>query len=97
MTPARAEDIATSAFVWLCGEEELLPVFLAASGASAQDLGAALRRDAGPDQGLLMAALDFILMRDDTVMAACAAQDLPFDQLAMAQAVLAGAGQMHWT
>ncbi|MFB9570702.1 DUF3572 family protein, partial [Saccharopolyspora hordei] len=43
MTPTRAEDIATSAFVWLCGQEELLPVFLSASGASADDLGAALR------------------------------------------------------
>ncbi len=97
MTPTRAEDIATSAFVWLCGQEELLPVFLSASGASADDLGAALRSGTGPDQAILMAALDFILMRDDTVMAACSAQDLPYDQLAMAQAVLSGAGQMHWT
>ena len=97
MTPARAEDIAISAFAWLCAQDELFPVFLAASGASADDLGAALRSGAGPDQAVLMAVLDFILMRDETVMAACTAQALPYDQLAVAQAVLSGAGQTHWT
>lgn len=97
MTPARAEEIAISAFVWLCTQEELFPIFLAASGASAEDLGAALRSGAGPDQAVLMAALDFIMMRDDTVIAACTAQNLAYDQLAVAQAVLSGAGQMHWT
>jgi hypothetical protein len=97
MTPARAEDIAMGALVWLCAQDDLFPVFLASSGASAEDLGAVLRSGAGPDQGVLSAVLDFILMRDDTVMAACAEQGLAYDQLAVAQAVLSGAGQMHWT
>lgn len=95
MTPARAEEIAADALLWLCAQEDLLPVFLAATGASATDLRAALQ--SGAERGVLVAALDFILMRDDTVIAACAAQNLPSAELAVAQAVLAGEGQMHWT
>ena len=95
MTPARAEEIATHALLWLCGQEDLLPVFLAATGADAGGLRAALQ--AGTEPALLLAALDFIMMRDDTVIAACDAQSLPYDHLAIAQAVLSGAGQMHWT
>lgn len=95
MTPARAEEIATQALLWLCAQEDLLPVFLSATGAEAADLRTALQSGAEP--ALLVAALDFILMRDDTVIAAAGAQALPPDQMAVAQAVLAGAGQMHWT
>lgn len=95
MTPKRAEEIAANALLWLCAQEELLPVFLAATGATAGDLRDSLQ--AGGDPALCGAALDFILMRDDTVMAACAAQGLANDQLALAQAVIAGSGQMHWT
>ncbi len=95
MTPKQAEEIASQALLWLCAQEELLPVFLAATGATASDLRDSLR--AGGDPALSGAALDFILMCDDTVIAACAAQGLGNDQLALAQAVLAGSGQMHWT
>lgn len=95
MTPKRAEEIAADALIWLCGQDDLLPVFLAATGASAEDLRIGLQTGADPALG--GAALDFILMRDETVIAACGALGLAFDQLAIAQAVLAGAGQMHWT
>ncbi|WP_071795020.1 DUF3572 family protein [Natronohydrobacter thiooxidans] len=95
MTPGRAEEIAADALLWLCAQEALLPVFLAATGASAADLRDGLQ--AGGDPALGGAALDFILMRDETVIAASGALGLAFDQLALAQAVLSGAGQMHWT
>lgn len=97
MKLARAEEIALAALDWLCGQDTLLAVFLAASGADAQDLRAQLETATGPDESLLMAVLDFILMRDDTVMDCCRAQNLPFDQLAVAHAVLSGTAQMHWT
>ncbi|TVP72893.1 MAG: DUF3572 family protein [Rhodobacteraceae bacterium] len=97
MTPSHARELAHAALIWLCGQEELLPVFLTASGASAGDLMAALRDPGGMDDALLGAGLDFILMRDETVIAASAAQGIGNDRLAMAQAVLSGAGQMHWT
>ncbi|MDD7969574.1 DUF3572 domain-containing protein [Roseinatronobacter alkalisoli] len=97
MNHSAAERIALDAFTWLCAEQDLLPVFLNASGASVGDLRAALSSAEGPDQALLGAVLDFILMRDDTVIACCAAQNLPNDRLAQAQAVLAGHAGMHWT
>ena len=97
MKHARAEQISVAALDWLCAQDTLLPVFLAASGADVDDLRAQLATASGPDETLLVAVLDFILMRDDTVMDCCRAQDLAFDQLALAHAVLSGAAQMHWT
>ena len=97
MTSDQAEQIGIAAFGWLCAEDALLPVFLAASGASVADLRAELVAPDGPDLPLLMAALEFVLMRDDTVIACAQALDLRNDQLAQAQAVLSGTAQMHWT
>ncbi|MGP9790359.1 DUF3572 domain-containing protein [Roseinatronobacter sp. NSM] len=97
MNQSTAEQIALDAFTWLCTQEELLPVFLNASGASVDDLRAAISAAGGPDVALLGAVLDFIAMRDDTVIACCAAQNLPNDAVARAQAVLAGHAGMHWT
>ena len=97
MTEEQAEAIALSGLVWLCTQDDLLGVFLSASGAAAQDLYAALSAADGPDRALLTAALDFITLRDDTVIAAAAAQSIPVERLAHAHAVLSGAGQMHWT
>ena len=97
MNDTRAEEISLAALDWLCAQDQLLPVFLAASGADAQDLRAELLTASGPDKTLLVAVLDFILMRDDTVMDCCRAQDLAFDQLALAHALLSGTAQMHWT
>ncbi len=97
MTSDQAEQIGIAALGWLCAEDTLLPVFLAASGASVADLRAQLGAADGPELPLLMAALDFVLMRDDTVIACAQAVGLRNDQLVQAQAVLSGAAQMHWT
>lgn len=97
MNDARAEEISLAALDWLCGQDELLPVFLAASGANIEDLRAVLLTASGPDRSLLVAVLDFILMRDETVIDCCQALGLAFDQLALAHALLSGTAQMHWT
>lgn len=97
MTEEQAEVIAIAAIGWLCEQESLLPVFLSASGADVDTLRAALSAPAGPDTPLLVAALDFILLRDDTVLSAAQAQFLPPDRLIHAHAALSGASQMHWT
>ncbi|MCC5993063.1 MAG: DUF3572 domain-containing protein [Rhodobacteraceae bacterium] len=97
MTPRHAEDIALRALTWLCMDDELLRVFLAASGAGPDDLRAALGAPEGPDAGMLGAALEFILMRDATVIACARALGLPNDRLALAGAVLSGRAGMHWT
>lgn len=96
MNEAHARDIATDLLLWLCTNEELLGVFLGATGASADDLRMALHSGA-QDPALAIAALDFTLMRDDTVLQAAAALGLPPERLAMAAAVLAGPGGTHWT
>lgn len=96
MNKAQAGEIAKDILLWLCTNEELLGVFLGATGASADDLRAALHGGA-QDQALAMAALDFTLMRDDTVVQAAHALGLPPDRVAMAAAVLAGPGATHWT
>jgi len=96
MNQPNAQEIAGDVLLWLCGQEELLCVFLSATGADVGDLRAGLQACA-PDPALSTAALDFVLMRDDTVLDAAASMDLPPDRLAMAAAVLAGEAGMHWT
>jgi hypothetical protein len=96
MNGTNAQDIAGDVLLWLCGQEELLGVFLSATGADVGDLRAGLQAGA-PDPGLSTAALDFVLMRDETVLDAAASLDLSPDRLAMAAAVLAGEAGRHWT
>ena len=95
MTEGQAEDIATSALAWLCGQDQMLGAFLAQSGAGPDDLRAALV--GGPDRGLLGSVLDFILQQDATVLACAADLGLANDRLAMAAALLSGRARMHWT
>ncbi|MEM1130309.1 MAG: DUF3572 domain-containing protein [Pseudomonadota bacterium] len=59
MNAAEAEEIALAALTWLAGEDELLAMFLGASGLSPEDLKV---RVADPE--LLAAVLDFLLMDD---------------------------------
>lgn len=96
MQESQAQDIAGDVLLWLCAQEELLDVFLAASGAEVDALRSGLQGGA-PDPGLAAAALEFTLMRDETVLEAATVLGLAPDRLAMASAVLAGAGGMHWT
>ena len=96
MQDRQAQDIAEAVLLWLCAQPEQLGVFLAATGADVDGVRTALQAGAS-DPGLASAALDFVLMRDDTVMDAAAALDMPPDRLVMAAAVLAGTAGMHWT
>lgn len=87
-----AETIALECLAWLAGHEELLPVFLGATGASENDLKAGLS-----DPGFLGAVLDFLLMDDAWITEFCAAHDLPCDAPLQARAALPGGAEMHWT
>lgn len=88
----QAELLGIKALGWLAANEELLPVFLGASGASLSDL-----RDRAQDPDFLGAVLDFLLMDDAWVMAFCESECLPYEKLAEARAALPGGQQMHWT
>lgn len=87
-----AEVVGLKAVAWMAGNEELLPVFLGATGASEADMRAGVA-----DPAFLGALLDFIMMDDDWVVAFCDAQGLTYDTPMRARMSLPGAGDVHWT
>lgn len=87
-----AEAIALQALGWLAGNDELLPVFLGASGASEADL-----RAGAQDAEFLGSVLDFILMDEAWVLAFCADTGLENSAPLAARAALPGGVQVHWT
>lgn len=87
-----AETIGIQALGWLAGNEDLLPVFLGATGASLDDL----RKGAG-DAAFLGSVLDFVMMDDAWVVAFCDALGLPYATPMQARTALPGGGQVHWT
>jgi len=87
-----AEAIALRCLAWLAGNDDLLPVFLGATGASAPDL-----RERAQEPEFLGSVLDFVLMDDAWVMAFCNAEGLDCTAPMTARAALPGGAQMHWT
>jgi hypothetical protein len=87
-----AETIALQALGWLAASDDLLPVFLGATGACEADLRA---RAAEPE--FLGSVLDFLMMDDAWVVAFCEGQGLAFDAPMMARAALPGGAQVNWT
>ena len=87
-----AETLALQCLAWLAGNEELLPVFMGASGASEDDL-----REGTQDPVFLGAVLDFVMMDDAWVVDFCASQGLPNDSLMRARMALPGGEQVNWT
>ncbi|WP_420859108.1 DUF3572 domain-containing protein [Marivivens marinus] len=92
MNPERAETIAIQALGWLATNDDLFPVFLGSTGASADDL-----RAQAADPGFLGSVLDFLTMDDAWVVAFCDAAGLPYDTPLRARHVIAGEAGMHWT
>ncbi|THD75679.1 DUF3572 family protein [Thalassobius vesicularis] len=92
ITQENAETLALSALTWLVGNDELLPVFLGASGAGIDDLKAG-----ASDPAFLGSVLDFLLMDDAWVIAFCDSCSLPYERLMQARMALPGGAQMHWT
>jgi len=92
LTRNSAETIGLQVLGWLVGNEDLLPVFLGATGASEADM-----RGAVNDPDFLGSVLDFVLMDDAWVVSFCDAHQLPYEQLALARQSLPGGGQVHWT
>ncbi len=92
ISPEAAETLALNVLGWLVGNDELLPVFLGATGASEQDL-----RDRAGETEFLVSILGFLMLDDSWVVAFCDANAVPYDLLGQAHAVLSGASEMHWT
>ncbi len=92
MEREQAQVIALQALAWLVGNEELCPVFLGATGGSADDL-----REKASDAAFQAAVLEFITMDDAWVIAFCDSVDLKYDQPLRARYALPGAESVHWT
>lgn len=92
MTMDRAETVALGALGWLAAHEELLPVFMGASGATPDSLKAS----AG-DPAFLTSVLDFVLMDDSWVLEMAAATGLDPKAPFVARQILAGPADMNWT
>ncbi len=92
MTAEQAEIIALQALAWLVGNEELCPIFLGATGGSADDL-----RARANDPDFLASVLEFITMDDAWVIAFCDSVSLAYDKPLRARYALPGAEQVNWT
>ncbi|SDW97920.1 DUF3572 domain-containing protein [Roseicitreum antarcticum] len=92
LTSERAEIIALQVLGWLASDDDLLGVFMGASGLAEGDL-----RARAQDPHFLGSVLDFVLMDDAWVVAACDTVGLRYEQLAMVRAALPGGEQVHWT
>ncbi|WP_323785129.1 DUF3572 domain-containing protein [Thalassovita sp.] len=87
-----AETLALQALAWLVGNDDLLPVFMGATGVSVDDI-----KQNATDPEVLGSVLDFLLMDDAWIVACCAALNLPYEQLRQARAALPGGQQVNWT
>lgn len=87
-----AEVIGLQMLTWLAGNDELMPVFQGSTGASESDI-----RAGASDPAFLGSVLDFIMMDDAWVIAACDSAGLSYDSLMAARQALPGGGEVHWT
>ncbi|OWU82893.1 hypothetical protein ATO6_21565 [Oceanicola sp. 22II-s10i] len=92
MKQSSAETVALECLAWLAGHDDLLPVFLGASGASGDDL-----RARATEPAFLASVLEFLTMDDAWVVRCCDARGLAYETPMQALAVLQGRGRTHWT
>ena len=87
-----AETLALQAFAWLLAQDELVGLFLNATGAGQGELAAL----AG-DPVFLGAVLDFLLEDDARVIGFCDTAALPYTAVMQARAALPGGELPNWT
>lgn len=92
MPSESAETLALQGLAWLIGNEDLLPVFLGATGAGEDDI-----KEQAQNPEFLGSVLDFLMMDDAWIVAFCDEYTIPYDRPMMAHAVLSGHSKMHWT
>ncbi len=87
-----AETIGLRCLAWLAGHEDLLDVFMGATGVGRDDL-----RAGAEDPVFLASVLDFLLQDDAWVMEFCEAENLSGEAVVQARTALPGGQQWHWT
>jgi len=87
-----AETVAINGLGWLVSDEELMGVFMGASGVSVDEL-----RTRATDPAFLISVLDFITMDDAWVVGFCDKFGYAYDIPLTARQALPGGAQTHWT
>ncbi|MBF9043600.1 DUF3572 family protein [Rhodobacterales bacterium HKCCE4037] len=87
-----AETRALTLLAWLMGEDELLPVFMGATGVAEADL-----RSRAGEADFLASVLDFLLMDDRWVIRASDGTGIPAHDFALIRAGLPGGALPNWT
>jgi hypothetical protein len=92
MQPEAAQTLALQALGWIASEDELFPLFLAATGATLSEL-----RQKAVDPEFLAAVLDFLMQDDRWVVAFCDATGQAYTAPQAARAALPGGAAVNWT
>lgn len=92
MKQESAEAIALKALTWLVGNEEVLSVFLGATGTSIGDM-----RERAGDADFLGSVLEFLTMDDAWVREFCDAESISYEKPMQARQTLPGGASVHWT
>ena len=87
-----AEVFSINVIGWLAGQEEILPVFLGASGAGESDL-----RSRIADPVFHLSVLDFLMMDDQWIISCCDDLRVPYERIGEARSVLPGGAEVSWT
>lgn len=91
MNLEQAEIYATKAATWLISNEEVLKIFMGSTGVS----GNIIKNDF--QNGVFLAAvLDFLLLDDSWVIAACQAMQLEPESMSAARLLLPGGEKVNW-
>lgn len=92
MNQETASTLALKALAWLVNDEDLVGVFMGATGATVQDL-----RAQASDPAFQVSILEFLTMDDRWVMQFCDSVGEDYAAPLMASQVLAGEAGRHWT
>ena len=92
MNPREAEIYALKVTNWLISNQDLLDVFMRSTGVSE----ATIKSDFH-DGAFLAAVLDFLLLDDNWVIAACDAMQLEPEAMQSARLLLPGGERVNWT
>ncbi len=92
MNKEQSEAMALQALGWIAASDDLMGVFLGATGASVDDV-----RAQATDPAFLGSVLDFLLMDDAWVTGFCDAHNYDYQRPMIARQNLPGGALPNWT
>ena len=92
LSQENAEIFSLNALGWIVSQEDLLPAFLGASGASEGEI-----RERASDPVFLLSVLDFLMMDDQWIISCCDALNVPYERVGEARQAMPGGAEVSWT